>query len=64
MSKSFDDFIETLDDNKINDIIGNNELVKFELTNEGMQEYTNIVLSKSFKMATNLLRNYHDWLNH
>ncbi len=63
MVKNFNDFLDTLDANKMKDIIGENELISFNLTNEGIQEYTNTILVKSFEMATSLLQNYHDWLN-
>lgn len=63
MSKNFNDFLDTLDASKMKDIIGESKLISVDITNEGMQEYTDTILARSFKMATSLLQNYHDWLN-
>lgn len=63
MSKNFNDFLDTINSEKVNEIIGNDKLINFKLTNDGMQEYTNTLLSKSLEMSIALLQSYHDWLN-
>lgn len=63
MSKNFNDFIDSINSDEINDIIGTSKLINFNLTNESLQEYTDTILTKSFDMSVNLLQKYHDWLN-
>ncbi len=63
MSKNFNDFISSIDAKTIDDFLGEEKNIKFSLTNDGLQDYTNSIIAKSFSLTVNLLEAYHNWLN-
>lgn len=63
MSKDFNSFLSTLDEDKITNSILGKTTVEFDLSNDGVQKYTDEVINLSFEMSLNLLKLYHEWLN-
>ncbi len=62
MSKTFNDFLSSLNADTCEKIAGTDKSISFSLTSPGVQEYTNFMLGKSFDVSINVLQAYHDWL--
>ncbi len=63
MNKNFDDFLSTINAEKLLEDVNKNHKFAFNLDSDGMMKYSAEILKISTLQSIKLLELYHNWLN-